>query len=475
MAPFFAFLFILSTQIALAQIPLISSFGHWSDTKDINGNSPYCLNYSDDFSIIRNGLPQIALNGVDFDEYDCDDVTDRNLQSGFGFKGIKNTKITPCKEFEVGTFFHYNRPIFYQIGARKFEQMNRSTLNLDLTFGDGTGTKKTFRFVVVLTETKNGGNPECRNCQYYNLPGFSCKGCPDVPESGGPCPDYISIPNASSSEYVTINGENYLLEILGFKKDKDASILPYYLTAERCDNSAKLYAKLIKLSCISGYKYDICGQPLSGWQITVFNSTGASMGTAMTNSNGYWQVCNLLPGSYKITETIRSGWMNSNLSQNVVVLECENKTDVNFWNTPLLCISGFKKDSCTGDGIEGWLITINNSTFINSLRTGPDGYYRFCDLIPGDYTLTEETPSGYISTTPIHLDVTLTCSGNLTNQNFTNQKLLCISGFKKDACTGEGIEGWLITINNSTYINSLRTGPDGYYRFCDLLPGDYSF
>ena len=154
------------------------------------------------------------------------------------------------------------------------------------------------------------------------------------------------------------------------------------------------------------------------------------MGTAMTNSNGYWQVCNLVPGSYKITETIRSGWMNSNLSQNVVVLECENKTDVNFWNTPLLCISGFKKDSCTGDGIEGWLITINNSTFINSLRTGPDGYYRFCDLIPGDYTLTEETPTGFISVTPIRLDVTLPCSGNLTNQNFTNQKLYCISGFK---------------------------------------------
>ena len=91
--------------------------------------------------------------------------------------------------------------------------MNRSTLNLDLTFGDGTGTgtKKTFRFVVVLTETENGGNIDCQNCQYYNLPGFSCKGCPDVPGSGGPCPDYISIPNASSSEFVTINGENYLV------------------------------------------------------------------------------------------------------------------------------------------------------------------------------------------------------------------------------------------------------------------------
>ena len=113
-ALFLAFLLILSTQIALAQIPLISSFGHWSDTKDINGNSPYCLNYSDDFSIVRNGLPQIKYE-EDLDDYGCDDVTDRNLQSGFGFKGINATEITPCKEFEVGTFFHYNRPIFTKL------------------------------------------------------------------------------------------------------------------------------------------------------------------------------------------------------------------------------------------------------------------------------------------------------------------------------------------------------------------------
>ena len=89
--------------------------------------------------------------------------------------------------------------------------------------------------------------------------------------------------------------------------------------------------------------------------------------------------------------------------------------------------------------------------------------------------MTELSPDGYISTTPVSLNVNLDCSENLTNQNFTNQKLLCISGFKKDACTGEGIEGWLITINNSTgYSDTIETNSTGYYEFCDLLPGDYT-
>ena len=201
--------------------------------------------------------------------------------------------------------------------------MVRSTLNLNLTFADGTGTiNKTFAFLMKLDETGNTNRKCPEGCEYKKLTGFTCSGCPDVSGSGGACPDHITIPDASSSEFVTINGENYILEIVGFKKNSSSPILPYFITAENCDNSAKLYAKLVKFSCISGYKYDICGKPLAGWQIEVFNSsTGASMGTATTNATGYWQVCKLVPGSYRVTETIKPGWMNSNPNQNV-----------SFWN-----------------------------------------------------------------------------------------------------------------------------------------------
>ncbi|MGV8126963.1 MAG: choice-of-anchor K domain-containing protein, partial [Methanothrix sp.] len=397
-ALYLALLCILFAQMASAQIPLASSFGYWSDAKNINGNDPPCLYYNDDHSIVRNGIPAGYSN--------CPTTTGHDLQSGFGFVGVKNASVIPCKRFEVGTFTHYNRPIYSLFEGTRIFNMVNSTMNLKLTFSSGISTiTKTFTFVMELDETRNTDRFCPDDCEYKDLEGFTCAACFDVSGSGGPCPDYVAIPDASSSQIVTINGESYILEIIGFKKSEDDPILPYFITSERCDNSAKLYAKLVRLSCISGYKYDICGQPLSEWQIEVFNSsTGESMGTATTDATGYWQVCNLLPGSYTITETIKPGWINSNLSQNVVVLECENKTGVNFWNTPLLCISGFKKDACTGEGIKGWLITINNSTgYSDTIETNSTGYYEFCDLLPGDYTLTELSPDGYISTTPVSL------------------------------------------------------------------------
>ncbi len=229
-----------------------------------------------------------------------------------------------------------------------------------------------------------------------------------------------------------------------------------------------------KLLCISGFKKDDCtGEGIGGWLINLNNSSYAT--SVQTGSDGKYEFCRLLPGDYTLTEETASGYTSTSAVRLSVTLPCEgNLTNINFTNQKLLCISGFKKDACTGEGIGGWLITLNNSSYTTSVQTGSDGKYEFCRLLPGDYTLTEETASGYTSTSAVRLSVTLPCEGNLTNINFTNQKLLCISGFKKDACTGEGIGGWLITLNNSSYTTSVQTGSDGKYEFCRLVPGDYT-
>ena len=90
------------------------------------------------------------------------------------------------------------------------------------------------------------------------------------------------------------------------------------------------------LPCISGYVYNECdGLPLSGWLIEVFNSAGQKVGENITNAKGFWQVCGLVPGSYRVTETVQTGWQSSDPSRNVL-LSCVNKTGINFYNTPLL-------------------------------------------------------------------------------------------------------------------------------------------
>jgi len=228
-----------------------------------------------------------------------------------------------------------------------------------------------------------------------------------------------------------------------------------------------------KLYCISGYKKDNCGDsPLSSWNITISNSTGYSANDT-TGIDGKYEFCNLAPGNYTLNEELKQGWMQV-IAPPEIVLNCSNITNQNFTNQKLLCISGYKLDDCTNAGIENWLITLNNSSYTTSSLTGSDGKYEFCNLVPGRYTLTEETKDGYISSGPISLDVNLPCGSNLTDQNFTNQALLCISGYKLDDCTNAGIENWLITLNNSSYTTSNLTGSDGKYEFCNLMPGRYT-
>ena len=245
-----------------------------------------------------------------------------------------------------------------------------------------------------------------------------------------------------------------------------------------CENKTNVNFRNTPLLCISGYKFNGCtGQPLAGWQIEVFNSsTGNSMGTATTNATGYWQVCNLVPGSYRVTETIKTGWTNSNPSQNVV-LGCENKTNVNFRNTPLLCISGYKFNGCNGQPLAGWQIEVFNSSTGDSMgtaTTNATGYWQVCNLVPGSYRVTETIKPGWTNSNPSQ-NVVLGCE-NKTNVNFRNTPLLCISGYKFNGCNGQPLAGWQIEVFNSSTgasMGTATTNATGYWQVCNLVPGSY--
>jgi|WetSurMetagenome_2_1015567.scaffolds.fasta_scaffold32315_3 hypothetical protein len=201
--------------------------------------------------------------------------------------------------------------------------------------------------------------------------------------------------------------------------------------------------------CLSGYKLDGCtGLPLSGWNITVNNTTKSW--TETTDINGFWRVCQLENDTYTVCETLLPGWaQTSSPVCYTEVLAGINITNINFTNQRLMCISGYKKDNCAGAPLQGWNITLENATKTVWQLTGADGKYEFCNLKPGDYTLTEEARSGYIAVEVVSNPVKLNCN-DVTKQNFTNQKLYCISGYKIDDCTKLGLPGWTVTLTNGS-------------------------
>jgi large repetitive protein len=229
-----------------------------------------------------------------------------------------------------------------------------------------------------------------------------------------------------------------------------------------------------KLLCTVGYKKDGCSSAfLSGWTIKINNSTYSASTT--TDATGRYQFCGLMPGTYTVTETVKPGWSPVSSPVKDLTLLCTNNlTGRNFTNIKKLCISGYKIDDCTKAGLPGWTVTLTNGTYTVSQTTDGTGKYQFCGLMPGAYTVRETVKSGCAAPTSPVLNLTLPCNANLTNQNFTNSKKLCISGYKIDDCTKAGLPGWTIVVSNDTDRWPILTDKDGFWEKCNLTPGNYT-
>jgi len=83
-------------------------------------------------------------------------------------------------------------------------------------------------------------------------------------------------------------------------------------------------------------------------------------------------------------------------------------------------ISGFKVNNTNGSGIQGWNITLMNSTMQKSMMTGVDGSYKFTNLVNGTYSVTEEMQAGWTNVSPMSQQITIN-GADMPNINFTNQ------------------------------------------------------
>ncbi len=118
--------------------------------------------------------------------------------------------------FDIGDFTHENFTI-------NLPSITGADLDLSLDFGTGN---QTFGYFFEHVETPNDADP--------------------CAEGGSnPCPDKVSIPDAASSSPVTIDGNDYILEIAGFSQDGGANVVSEFLTEEGQPNVATLYARLV--------------------------------------------------------------------------------------------------------------------------------------------------------------------------------------------------------------------------------------
>ena len=135
---------------------------------------------------------------------------------------------------------------------------------------------------------------------------------------------------------------------------------------------------------------------ISGIQFTV--KGGSVNQTVTSGSDGTITVPDLTPGQYTVTEQVPAAYACDNPSQTVTV-EYGKTATVTFRNT--LKTGSLKIVKTSDDGhISGIQFTVKGGSVDQSVTSGTDGTITVPGLVPGQYTVTEDVPEGYVCDNP---------------------------------------------------------------------------
>ena len=242
---------------------------------------------------------------------------------------------------------------------------------------------------------------------------------------------------------------------------------------------------------------------VAGWKIYNDSNNDGSFQegeiSAITGSDGAFNLANLVPGTYNVREVQQIGWAQTTPSGGLhsVVLTNANVDSINFGNRGAFSISGMKFHDLDGNGqkdddeptLSGWDIQLKDSsdnllqTATTSSEPGQVGEYEFVDLQPGTYRVCEVQQTGWVRTVPVQEYYTVTLTTSPSIGNIFGNDLLAISGVKFEDlnCNSArdsdepGLEGWTIKLKkDGTEVASTPTITGGAYSFTGITPGSYT-
>ncbi|UCD51109.1 MAG: hypothetical protein JSW27_00465 [Phycisphaerales bacterium] len=263
---------------------------------------------------------------------------------------------------------------------------------------------------------------------------------------------------------------------------------------------------------------------LSGWTIRLWKLVDAETDTwewvddDITDENGAYSFTVYEAGWYKVEEVLQDHWKQTAPAtlhhdfEVVLALPCKSYPDNDFGNIQLGSISGSKFKDCNYDGIwdvgeegvAGWTVCLTGEDILGNVfgppddcvTTNVDGYYKFDDLLPGSYTVCEDTSDpDWAATSPTCIDVDLAVAEHSTDVDFGNVPLGSITACKFYDFDEDGVpdgengpdgepdtgdeEGPVAGVTfelkqGGVVVASGVTGDDGCVTFSGLVPGSYT-
>jgi protocatechuate 3,4-dioxygenase beta subunit len=272
-------------------------------------------------------------------------------------------------------------------------------------------------------------------------------------------------------------------------------------------------------------------EPLPGVKLELVDEDGNVVATTYSASGGSYRFDNLPSGTYTVIETTPEDLLDghsrvgsidgrkvgsdddSNTISQIILGAGQNGINYDFCELRPGSISGHVFEDRNNDGVRG-----SNEPFIagvtvtlydgdgievGSVQTDSNGFYRFARLLPGNYTLIEDQPDGYVdgkdiigtirgvpvgivdSEADMMTEIILLSGLDGINYDFGEIRTASIAGRVIvdsngnciiDAELDQPLPGVIIELRNASgiVIDTTVTDDDGRYRFEDLAPGTYS-
>ena len=236
--------------------------------------------------------------------------------------------------------------------------------------------------------------------------------------------------------------------------------------------------------------------------ISTVDGSTASV-SIVTDSNGFWSVSGLAPGTYTVYEPQQPpGYLDGITTPgslggtfepidqivNITTLGGQSGTEYDFGKLLPASLSGGIADCLAGVPLSGVTVQLldANGNVLKTTTTDEDGDYEFTGLTPGQvYGVNEILPAGYI-----HNDETVGSAGGIiVNDTFTQIQLgdgvnatgydFCdilpasLSGSVADCLAGVPLSGVTVQLldANGDVLKTTTTDDQGNYTFTNLKPG----
>jgi hypothetical protein len=245
--------------------------------------------------------------------------------------------------------------------------------------------------------------------------------------------------------------------------------------------------------------------PIGGVAVTIYDASGAAIGTATTAADGtYKTTTGLQAGSYYLRTTTSPGYLYQIYGGTTCGLSCPSVTTgtpvtlaandssasgINFALVKGGRIAGAVTAASSGAPIANCYVYLysNGGAFLTSMATDATGVYESSGIaLPsGDYYVRVSAPYGYVSQLYSGLNswtsvtsgtpVPVTAGATTPNISFSLQTTPVITGTVKDAISSGPISGVSVSVYNSvgSYVTSASTNSAGVYTATVSAVGTY--